>query len=153
MGVKSIDNLEGASTSADEEASIHDLGLSMNEISHPMTTGFGVNTLPNGDPDDESIIEAVAELRRSPNFPLYVHCHYGDDRTGMTVAFHRVYDECWSPDAESEWKHIAGWWHDLWNHGKHVYFHNVTQDPALSQLYKTRLEQLAPAVLESSTVQ
>jgi hypothetical protein len=146
IGVKSILNLETASNSAGESSSISDLGLPLTEISRAMSNGLGINTLPNGEPDNESIIEAVAELRKSSNFPMYVHCQYGDDRTGMTVAFHRVYDECWSPqDAESEWKSIAGWWHDVWNFQKHQYFQKVTGDPSLGELYQTRLQQLAPA--------
>jgi hypothetical protein len=142
IGVMTLVNLEGEGAIADEQDELARLGLAivLAEHGHPMSGGFGVNELPDGSYDHESIIAAVAELRRAKNFPLFVHCHYGDDRTGMVVALHRVYNECWPADeAEAEWRGIAGAWHSLWNQPKFDYFETVTRDPALDRLYKDHL--------------
>lgn len=38
---------------------------------------------------------AVALLRRPDLYPIYVHCHGGNDRTGLVIALHRVFNEGW----------------------------------------------------------
>lgn len=138
-GVKTILNLQAGSEELDQ---VKQLDLPLHEIHIPMTNGMGVNQLPNGKPDHDSIIAAVAEMRRPENFPEYVHCHYGDDRTGLVVALHRVFNECWNPDdADREWIRIEGWLHFLFNIPKHTYFHRVVTDPNLRDYYKKRLAE------------
>lgn len=146
QGFKSVLNLETADDMAPEVEMVKSLGLGLIELQHPQSGGMGVNQLPDfGGDDNDSIIAAVAEMRRPENFPLYVHCTYGDDRTGMVVALHRVFDECWAPrDAEHEWNHIEGWWHHFWNFPKHMYFHKVMKNADLRQYWLDQLQKTAP---------
>lgn len=142
---KTILNLEVASQQAKEVDLLKSLGLGLQEILDPMSGWTGVNHLPNGEVDHESIISAVSELRRSTNFPLYVHCTHGRDRTGMVVALHRVFNECWSSeDAEHEWNHLEGWLNYIFNYPKHEYFHRLMADPKLREYYMKRLGELVP---------
>lgn len=145
-GIKTILGFQTASQNRDEQELVEQLGLALNDISHPMDGGMGVNKLPNGQYDNDSIISAIADMRRAENFPEFVHCTYGDDRTGMLVAFHRVFNECWDPkDAENEWSQIEGWLHHMFHIPKHEYFHYVMNTPELRQYFVDQLEKQVPA--------
>jgi len=140
LPVSTVINLE-TDAAVTEARLVSELGLPLEEINFPMP-GFGVVKLPDGQIDRDEIIAAIAELRRSKNFPLFIHCTHGLDRTGMIVAFHRVFNECWSPtDAEAEWSHIEGWFSKLFQPEMHRYFREVTSDQALSAYYRSRLQQ------------
>ena len=140
QGIDHVMNLEMDDVSSDEVDLVKQLGLSADELLHPMGNGLGVD-------DNDTMIAAVAELRRPENFPIYVHCHYGDDRTGMIIALHRVFDECWAPkDAEKEWSQIEGWVHHLFQEAKHIAFHKIMKNADLHQYYQDQLQKLAPAM-------
>ena len=68
--------------------------------------GFRWNTTYSA----EFIDDILATIADPANRPIYVHCYYGDDRTGMIVALYRVAYENWAPiDAFHEWKaHMPG---------------------------------------------
>jgi len=139
LPVSTVINLE-TDAALKEARLVSQLDLPLKEIDYPMPS-FGVAKLSNGQINHDEIIAAVAELRRSENFPLYIHCTHGLDRTGMIVAFHRVFNECWSPaEAEKEWSDIEGWFSKIFQPEMHQYFHNVTSDPVLSTYYRSRLE-------------
>jgi hypothetical protein len=145
LGVKTVLNFEVEDEIQNEMDLIKKDSLPFNEIDHSMNNGMGVNDLANGNPDHDGMIASVADMRRPENFPEYVHCTHGQDRTGLIVALHRVFNECWSPDdAEAEWNQIEGWWHHLWQIPKHDYFHDVTNSPELRKYYEYKLSQMAP---------
>jgi hypothetical protein len=58
----------------------------------------------------EFIDDILATIHDPATHPIYVHCYYGDDRTGMIIALYRVVYEDWDPvDAFHEWKaHMPG---------------------------------------------
>jgi tyrosine-protein phosphatase SIW14 len=35
----------------------------------------------------------------STNYPIFVHCQHGQDRTGVIVALYRIFYEQWTPQA------------------------------------------------------
>lgn len=49
-------------------------------------------------PKDEAIAKFLAVLRENPGKKIFVHCRYGDDRTGMMIAAYRMADQQWTPD-------------------------------------------------------
>ena len=54
-------------------------------------------------PKDYAIAEFLAYLREHPDKKVFVHCRYGDDRTGMMIAAYRMAEEGWSAeDARKE---------------------------------------------------
>lgn len=55
-------------------------------------------------PKDKTIAQFLAVLRDNPNKKIFVHCRYGDDRTGMMIAAYRMAVENWT--AEEAWKEL-----------------------------------------------
>ena len=55
-------------------------------------------------PKDKPIAQFLAILRDNPNKKIFVHCRYGDDRTGMMIAAYRMAVENWT--ADEAWKEL-----------------------------------------------
>lgn len=49
-------------------------------------------------PHDEVFAKFLALLRDNPDKKIFVHCRYGDDRTGMMVAAFRMANQGWTPE-------------------------------------------------------
>jgi len=49
-------------------------------------------------PKDETFARFLALLRDNPGKKVFVHCRYGDDRTGMMIAAYRMAAEGWTPE-------------------------------------------------------
>ena len=54
---------------------------------------------PYSTPTDAEVNSVLAQMQDASNFPIFVHCHYGDDRTGLIVALYRVEVQAWTPAA------------------------------------------------------
>jgi tyrosine-protein phosphatase SIW14 len=63
---------------------------------------------------DEKEVENVLDIIRNPdNQPVYVHCRFGWDRTGMVVALHRVLNE--GKDPSEAWREMLQYkFHRIW---------------------------------------
>jgi tyrosine-protein phosphatase SIW14 len=48
-------------------------------------------------PRDAQFARFLTILRDNPHKKIYVHCRYGDDRTGMMIAAYRMAVEGWTP--------------------------------------------------------
>lgn len=49
------------------------------------------------EPDDEDIDRVLAQLQNPRNFPIFIHCKHGQDRTGLIIGLYRVEVQGWSP--------------------------------------------------------
>ena len=49
-------------------------------------------------PKDHVFAEFLKLLRENPDKRVFVHCRYGDDRTGMMIAAYRMAVDGWTPD-------------------------------------------------------
>ena len=49
-------------------------------------------------PKDKVVAQFLILLRENRGKKIFVHCRYGDDRTGMMIAAHRMADEGWMAD-------------------------------------------------------
>lgn len=47
-------------------------------------------------PNDTAMAEFLTILHENPDKRIFVHCEYGTDRTGMSIAAHRMSDQGWS---------------------------------------------------------
>jgi len=47
-------------------------------------------------PKDETFVRFLNVLRDNPKKKIFVHCRYGDDRTGMAIAAYRMAAEGWT---------------------------------------------------------
>jgi tyrosine-protein phosphatase SIW14 len=86
LGIKAIIDLRGAgerSTAEQKEA----VAAGMKYYSIPMPAF--------GPPTDEQIATALALINDSENWPVFVHCLRGKDRTGTVIACYRVRHDRW----------------------------------------------------------
>ncbi|MBI4924623.1 MAG: tyrosine-protein phosphatase [Bdellovibrio sp.] len=79
--------------------------LDINYFSFP-TSGI----LP---PEDEHIQAILKELIKKENQPVFIHCHYGKDRTGLIVGLYRVWYDHWEPGQA---------WEEMLSFGFNKYF-------------------------------
>jgi len=49
-------------------------------------------------PKDDAIAKFLTYMREHPDKKVFVHCRYGDDRTGMMIAAYRMAFEGWTAD-------------------------------------------------------
>lgn len=55
-------------------------------------------------PNADQINEIFEILENPRNHPVYIHCAYGKDRTGLIAALYRVHYQGWKPvQARKEW--------------------------------------------------
>ncbi|HEX8882820.1 MAG TPA: hypothetical protein VF749_22415 [Candidatus Acidoferrum sp.] len=67
-----------------------------------------------GPPSDEQVAEFLGLFREDPKPKVFVHCWFGDDRTGMFVATYRMAVDQWSPRqaiGEMYFFGFHGFWH------------------------------------------
>lgn len=62
--------------------------LGFNYIANPIEVQQTVN--------DEEIDMLLTEMQNPENFPIFIHCQHGRDRTGMLAGVYRVLVEGWS---------------------------------------------------------
>jgi tyrosine-protein phosphatase SIW14 len=84
LGVKTIVNLreEGA-----------------NEIAVAKKFGLQLKLFPMNAftyPDDDQVNKILTVLSDPENQPVFIHCEFGKDRTGLIVALYRFFQEKWS---------------------------------------------------------
>jgi tyrosine-protein phosphatase SIW14 len=90
-GVDVVIDLRGGTRAAERDAVAK---LSMRYVALPWHCGH---------PDDESVARFLAILRENQDKKIFVHCHFGTDRTGMMIAAYRIAEQGWSAsDARKE---------------------------------------------------
>jgi hypothetical protein len=52
--------------------------------------------------EDEDVVKFLRFVREPANQPVFVHCQWGADRTGMMIAIERIAIEGWTKDAAIE---------------------------------------------------
>lgn len=67
------------------------------------------------DIDDADIVTALDILTDKNNYPIYVHCQHGSDRTGVVIAMYRIIVQGWiKDDALAEMKGGGYGFHLIW---------------------------------------
>ncbi|HEY0003749.1 MAG TPA: tyrosine-protein phosphatase [Pyrinomonadaceae bacterium] len=102
LGIKTIINLrEPDESTRGEEVEARAAGLRYFSI--PME-GFER-------PTDQQIDRALALINAMENWPVFVHCAHGKDRTGTVIACYRISHDGWtSAMAKAEAKHYGMSW-------------------------------------------
>ncbi len=49
-----------------------------------------------GRPKDEQVEKVLAIINDAQNWPVFVHCHHGEDRTGTIIAIYRITRDGWT---------------------------------------------------------
>jgi tyrosine-protein phosphatase SIW14 len=90
LGVKTSLDLENTGSAiADEIQEGKTFGI--NVITKPMSGFFK--------PSDQKVNDILEIMENPANYPIYVHCLHGQDRTGLIVGLYRVLHEGWEPRA------------------------------------------------------
>ena len=90
QGYKTIINFENDQAAIDaEKAYAAKLGFKF--LSYPMNA-WSV-------PDDAQVNEVLKAMNDLKNFPMFIHCQHGRDRTGMVSAIYRVLNQRWTQAA------------------------------------------------------
>lgn len=122
LGIRTILNLENIQSAVSEEAKIaKEYGI--RHVSESMSAFWK--------PSDVQVRRILALVADPDSYPLYIHCHYGQDRTGLIVGLHRVFEEGWSPDEAYEEMLEIGFHPELVNLQR--YFDEKTGHEALAR--------------------
>jgi protein tyrosine/serine phosphatase len=88
MGIRTVIDLEDdVQAETAERALAGRLGLGW--ISEPMNA--------SQTPNDAEVNQILSLLEDSRRYPIFIHCKFGEDRTGLIIALYRVLAQRWTP--------------------------------------------------------
>jgi tyrosine-protein phosphatase SIW14 len=130
LGVKTVINLRGSNEDTlSEERYARALGLNY----------FSVPIGRIGRPSDAKVQRVLAIINAAENQPVFVHCNYGRDRTGLMIAIYRLANEGWTAEeAQREASRHGMFW---WKFGLKSYIRDYYS--------RSRRDALSPAALRS----
>lgn len=89
-------------------------------------------------PSDEQVAQFLRLFREDPQQKIFVHCHLGDDRTGVFVAAYRMALEKWPAEqAEKEMYYFGfnGFWHPVMKSFIRDFPSRLSSSPELSSVH------------------
>jgi uncharacterized protein (TIGR01244 family) len=89
LGIKTVINLRGASEDTQEEQA---------EVEASGMRYFNIPMSALGRPTDEQVERALAVIDARENWPVFIHCQRGADRTGVIVAVYRILRNQWTAE-------------------------------------------------------
>ena len=102
LGIKTIINLRrGDEGTGAEEEVVRRAGMNY----------FNVPLQGLSRPKDEEVLKILALINDSRNWPVFIHCNHGKDRTGTIIAVYRISHDGWTLEqAMKEAKHYGMSW-------------------------------------------
>ena len=88
-------------------------------------------------PSDEQVAQFLTLFRDDPRQKVFVHCRFGDDRTGVFVAAYRMAVDKWSPERAMDEMYFFGFngfWHPSMKKFIHDFPNHLRSAPALAPL-------------------
>jgi len=88
-------------------------------------------------PTDEQVAQFLSLLRDRPGQKIFVHCRFGDDRTGVFTAVYRMAVEKWPPEQamkEMYFFGFNGFWHPSMKSFVRDFPSRLNSAPALAPL-------------------
>lgn len=143
-GVQQLKNL-GVTTIVDLRA--EDPGRATWERQQAESLGMRFVSIPLdgwNPPSNEQIAQFLALFRNNPKEKVYVHCRYGEDRTGVFVAAYRMAMDGWQPQqAMNEMYYFGfnGMWHPSMKSYIRDFPSRLKTAPALAQYRPTAPSQ------------
>lgn len=93
QGFKTVINLDNDSkVEATEKANVEKLGMQF--------YSFPLNAWQT--PEDQKVNAILSLMSDQKNYPIFIHCRHGRDRTGMMSAIYRVLKQNWTQEAAHE---------------------------------------------------
>ncbi len=65
-------------------------------------------------PSDEQVAQFLSLFHDAANQRVFVHCRFGDDRTGVMVATYRIAQQHWTAEQAAEEMYFFGFHHHLY---------------------------------------
>ncbi len=88
-------------------------------------------------PTDEQVVQFLSLFRNEPGQKVFVHCRFGDDRTGVFTAAYRMAFENWTAEQAMKEMYFFGF-NGFWHPAMKSYIHNfparLNAAPALAPL-------------------
>lgn len=136
LGIRTILNIENHRSAVDFEIR-EAKKLGMEVISIPLSWFWA--------PSDKDTARIQAILADTSLYPLFFHCKYGQDRTGLMAGLFRVFHDGWTPERAYREMLINGF------HPEFVFLNQYFEDKVgwdyLSSSRSSMLEMRAKAVL------
>jgi tyrosine-protein phosphatase SIW14 len=88
-------------------------------------------------PSDEQVAQFLILFRDNPHEKVFVHCRFGDDRTGVFVATYRMAVDKWSPEQAMDEMYFFGFngfWHPSMKKFIHDFPNHLRSAPTLAPL-------------------
>jgi len=88
-------------------------------------------------PTDEQVVQFLSLLRSEPGHKVFVHCRFGDDRTGVFIATYRITIEKWPAEQavkEMYFFGFNGFWHPAMKSFVRDFPARLNSSPALAPL-------------------
>ena len=88
-------------------------------------------------PKEEQVAQFLTLFRQSAGQKIFVHCHYGEDRTGVMIATYRIAAQKWSADQAVQEMHsfgFRGFWHPAMESYVRKFPVTYSADPAFAPL-------------------
>jgi protein tyrosine/serine phosphatase len=126
LGVTTIVDLRSESRHTREQEKIQAESLGMHFVSIPVD-GFDP-------PTSEQLVQFFLVMRQTPMQKVFVHCHFGADRTGVFIAAYRIAFERWTSDQAMTEMLYFGFnrhWHPAMENYVHLLPDRIHSDPML----------------------
>ena len=105
LGVTTIVDLRGNSGPvARERAQAESLGMRF----------VNIPVLGWSAPDDAKVAQFLKVVQQDPTQKIFVHCYYGEDRTGVMVATYRIAQQNWTPEQAAAEMNSFGFHYNLY---------------------------------------
>lgn len=133
LGVTIVVDLRNSGPRSPEKSAVESLGMRYLPI--PTSAYLG--------PSDNQVAKFLQLRRDNPKDKIFVHCYFGDDRTGVMIAAYRMAEQHWTPDQaynEMRFFHFHTYLILMGHYVKSFPF-NFAIDPAFSALRATETPQ------------
>ena len=88
-------------------------------------------------PTDEQVVQFLALFRDNPGQKIFMHCRFGDDRTGVFIALYRMAVEKWPAEQATKEMYFFGF-NGFWHPSMRTFVQNfparLNSSPALAAL-------------------
>jgi protein tyrosine/serine phosphatase len=137
LGVGTVVNLEGFWANGNERREVESLG--MRYVNIPLG---GWST-----PSPAAVAQFLELVRDNADQKIFVHCRFGDDRTGVMIATYRMWRQNWTPEQALAEMH-AFHYHSTWHPGLAKLVRKFPElsaaDPAFASLRRHRSTSADP---------
>ena len=135
LGVTTIIDLRGNRGPVDRERAQAE-SLGMRFVNIPLLGWFP--------PNNVQVAQFLKLVQQDPTQKIFVHCYYGQDRTGVMVATYRIAEQNWTPDQAAAEMDSFGF-HYHWFPAMKSYVHEFpvkfAADPTFAPLHTSPVQR------------